>query len=521
MKIRVPKEVHAHEARVALTPKTAKELLAFGFEVAIESGAGSAATFTDESYENIGVTIVTDTKQLWQQADIILKVRAPEKHADLNCHELDLLPPKTTLISFINPAQNESLLKSLASNDNTTLAMDAVPRITRAQKLDALSSMANIAGYRAVIEAAEHFGRFFTGQTTAAGSIPPAKVLVIGAGVAGLSAVSTAGSLGAIVRAFDTRPEVKEQIESMGAKFLQVEIKEEGAGTGGYAKVMSKEFIEAEMALFKDQAKEVDIIITTALIPGKKAPILITKEMVEVMKSGSIIVDLSAEQGGNCELTKADEIVQHNGVSIIGYTDLPSRLPTQASELFATNIKHLLKDLCPEQDGQIKINMDDQVIRGMTVVKDGQVTWPPPQPKPAAKAKTKETAEKPKVKTSAKLSTRAKICSTAIVSALVLIAILAIGQYAPAQFMSHFIVFILACFVGWQVIWSVTSALHTPLISLTNAISSIIVIGALLQTGSATHTVILLAAISILICSINIFGGFYVTQRMLKMFKRK
>ncbi|MEE8429369.1 MAG: Re/Si-specific NAD(P)(+) transhydrogenase subunit alpha, partial [Gammaproteobacteria bacterium] len=384
MKIGIPKEVHAGEKRVAATPDTAGRLIKLGFSVAVEAGAGSAANFSDASFKEEGVEIIPDTKALWAASDIILKVRAPEAHPSLGVHEAELLSEGATLISFIWPAQNPELMDRLATRKVTVLAIDSVPRVSRAQKLDGLSSMANIAGYRAIVEAANHFGRFFTGQITAAGKVPPAKVLVIGAGVAGLSAVGTAGGMGAIVRAFDTRPEVKEQVESMGAEFLMLEFEEDGTGEGGYAKTMSEEFIKAEMALFARQAMEVDIIVTTALIPGKPAPELITAEMVESMRPGSVIVDLAAEQGGNCALTEPGQVVVKHGVTIIGYTDLPSRLANQSSQLYGSNLRHLLSDLCPAKDGRITVDMEDDVIRGATVIKDGEITWPPPKPKVAA-----------------------------------------------------------------------------------------------------------------------------------------
>ena len=402
MKIGVPREVYAGEKRVATTPEVAEKLQKLGFSVAVESCAGLPAKFSDDAYRNAGVDVVEDTKNLWASSDIILKVRAPGPHPELGCHEAELLTDKHTLISFIWPAQNEDLLAQLAATGATVLAMDSVPRISRAQKMDALSSMANIGGYRAIVEAAQHFGRFFTGQITAAGKIPPAKVLVIGAGVAGLAAIGAAKSMGAIVRSFDTRPEVKEQVESMDAEFLLLDFEEDGSGAGGYAKTMSAEFIEAEMALFAEQAKEVDIIVTTALIPGKPAPELITEAMVESMQDGSVIVDLAAEQGGNCKLTQKNEVVVKHGVSIIGYTDLPSRLPTQASQLYSTNLRHLLTDMCPEKDGEIVVNMDDEAVRGATVIKDGEITWPPPAPTLSAAPKAKveekveETVEEPK-----------------------------------------------------------------------------------------------------------------------------
>ena len=384
MKIGIPKEVYAGERRVATTPDVTKQLIKLGFEVAVQSGAGALANFPDSEYSDAGATIVEGAKAVWDDSDIILKVRPPVLNPDLNVEEIDLLHEKQMLITFLWPAQNEDMLKALADKKVTALSMDSVPRISRAQKMDALSSMANIAGYRAVVEAAQHFGRFFTGQITAAGKIPPAKVMVIGAGVAGLSAIGSAKSMGAIVRAFDTRPEVKEQVESMDAEFLEVDFVEEGSGTGGYAKVMSKEFIEAEMKLFAEQAKEVDIIITTALIPGKPAPELIKDYMVASMKEVSVIVDLAAEQGGNCKLTKAGEVIVVDGVTLIGYTDLPSRLAAQSSQLYGTNLRHLLTDMCPEKDGNAIVNFDDEVVRGATVVKEGEITWPPPAPKLSA-----------------------------------------------------------------------------------------------------------------------------------------
>jgi NAD(P) transhydrogenase subunit alpha len=516
MKIGVPKEIHSGERRVALTPESAQQLQKLGFTLAIEAGAGQAANFSDDAYREAGVEVLGDTKSLWAAADIVLKVRPPEMHPELGVHETDLLREGGTIVSFIWPAQNPELMQRLAMKKATVLAMDSVPRVSRAQKLDALSSMANIAGYRAVIEAAQHFGRFFTGQITAAGKIPPAKILIIGAGVAGLAAIGIAKSMGAIVRAFDTRPDVKEQVQSMDAEFLQVEIEEEGAGVGGYAKEMSKAFIEAEMALFTSQAREVDIIITTALIPGKPAPRLITADMVQSMRPGSVIVDLAAEQGGNCELTERDRVVVRHGVTIIGYTDLPSRLPTQSSQLYATNLRHLLTELCPQKDGRIDVNMEDEVIRGATVVKDGQITWPPPPPRISAPPAAKPEAA-PKIPARKAM---APWMRSAIFLSLGALAFLGLGLTAPPSFMQHFTVFVLACFVGYMVIWNVTPALHTPLMSVTNAISSIIIIGALIQVSAPGWLLAGLAGFAILITSINITGGFAVTQRMLQMFRK-
>ncbi len=512
MKIGIPKEIHQGEKRVATTPEAAEKIIKMGFEVSVESGAGKAANISDEAYKEAGVKIVKTSKTLWKNADIIMKVRPPEES------ETDLLTEGKTLISFIWPAQNKTLMAQLSAKKVNVLAIDSVPRISRAQKLDGLSSMANIAGYRAVIEAAQHFGRFFTGQITAAGKVPPAKVMVIGAGVAGLAAIGAAKSMGAIVRAFDTRPEVKEQIESMDAEFLMLNFKEEGSGSGGYAKTMSKEFIEAEMALFAQQAMEVDIIITTALIPGKPAPKLITAGMVETMKPGSVIVDLAAEQGGNCALTVKDKVVVKHGVTLIGYTDLPSRLAAQSSQLYSTNLRHLLTELTPEKNGVIEINMADEVIRGATVIKDGKITWPPPPPTisvappPQTEAPANEVVDKKPL-----IPNGVKSFLPLMIGGLIL---LGVGSVAPASFMSHFTVFVLACFIGYQVIWNVSASLHTPLMSVTNAISGIIVIGALVQISATGFWINLFAGLAILIASINIAGGFLVTRRMLEMFRK-
>ncbi|EBY4634669.1 Re/Si-specific NAD(P)(+) transhydrogenase subunit alpha [Salmonella enterica subsp. enterica serovar Enteritidis] len=508
MRIGIPKERLPNETRVAATPKTVEQLLKLGFSVAIESGAGQLASFDDKAFAQAGADIV-DGNAIWQ-SEIILKVNAPEEV------EIALLNPGTTLVSFIWPAQNPGLMEKLAERKVTVMAMDSVPRISRAQSLDALSSMANIAGYRAIVEAAHEFGRFFTGQITAAGKVAPAKVMVIGAGVAGLAAIGAANSLGAIVRAFDTRPEVKEQVQSMGAEFLELDFKEEAGSGDGYAKVMSEAFIKAEMALFAAQAKEVDIIVTTALIPGKPAPKLITRDMVDSMKAGSVIVDLAAQNGGNCEYTVASQVVTtDNGVKVIGYTDLPGRLPTQSSQLYGTNLVNLLKLLCKEKDGNIDVDFDDVVIRGVTVIRDGDITWPAPpiqvsaQPQAAPKAApAPKEPEKP--------------ASPWRKYALMALAIILFGwlaDVAPKEFLGHFTVFALACVVGYYVVWNVSHALHTPLMSVTNAISGIIVVGALLQIGQGGW-VSFLSFIAVLIASINIFGGFTVTQRMLKMFRK-
>ena len=519
-KLGVPKEIAERECRVAATPETVKKLQKLGFEILIEKGAGENANFPDHAYVQAGCRIMEDPTTLWAEADIVLKVRPPLPHPTLNIHEADLLEPGKTLISFLWPAQNQPLLEQLAARKATVLAMDAIPRITRAQKMDALSSMANIAGYRAVIEAAYHFGRLFTGQITAAGKVPPCKVLVIGAGVAGLSALGAAKGLGAEVRAFDTRPVVKEQVQSMGAEFLELDFEEEGAGQGGYAKVMSKAFIEAEMALFAEQAKEVDIIITTALIPGKKAPLLITQDMVESMKEGSVIVDMAAEQGGNCAVTSPGEVYRHHGVTIVGLTDLASRMAAQSSQLYGVNLYHLLSDMGGSQN--YKVDLADEVVRGALVLHGGDVTWPPPKPSlPAPPPKPTEAAQTTAVPAAAEKSSLAQGFQQLLWPGLAGLALVGVGVGAPPSFLSHFTVFILACFVGWQVIWNVSPALHTPLMSVTNAISGIIIIGGMLQiSGESTSPTAILGAIAILVGAINISGGFLVTQRMLKMFQK-
>jgi H+-translocating NAD(P) transhydrogenase subunit alpha len=522
--IGVPRESAAGEKRVATVPEVVERLIKLGFRVAVESGAGDAANFPDEAYRAAGAEIVS---QVWDDADVVFKVRAP------SLAEVARIRAGQTLVSFIWPAQNPDLMQVLAQRKATVLAMDSVPRISRAQKLDALSSMANIAGYRAVIEAAHHFGRFFTGQITAAGKVPPAKVFVIGAGVAGLAAIGAAAGLGAIVRANDTRPEVADQIKSLGGEFVGVDYVEEGTGVGGYAKVMSEGFQKAQREVFAQQANEVDVIITTALIPGKPAPKLITADMVRSMKPGSVIVDLAAEQGGNCELTEPGKVAVKHGVTIIGYTDLPSRLARQSSTLYATNLLRLTEELCKAKDGSINVNMEDEVIRGTTVIKDGAVTWPPPAPKlsaaPAA-PKPAAAAKPPAQKAHGHGEASAPASGTATAIAfLVAAAIFAfIGAYAPPAFLAHFTVFVLACFVGYMVIWNVTPALHTPLMSVTNAISSIIAIGALVQVAPfeqspvdrPTAWIIGLAVVSIALVAINMFGGFAVTQRMLQMFRK-
>ena len=509
MQIGVPKETFIGENRVAATPKSVEQLIKLGFEVFIETDAGLLASFDNEAYIKAGAEIV-DKAESWSK-DITLKVNAPNTDS-----EIELLKEGSNLISFIWPAQNEILLKSLASKNINVMAMDSVPRISRAQSLDALSSMANIAGYRAVVEAAHEFGRFFTGQITAAGKVPPAKVLVAGAGVAGLAAIGAAGSLGAIVRAFDVRPEVKEQVQSMGAEFLEIKFEETIESNDGYAKEMSDDFNKAAEAVYAEQAKDVDIIITTALIPGRPAPKLITKSMVDSMKPGSVIVDLAAANGGNCDYTEKDKVITtSNGVKIVGYTDMVSRLPTQSSQLYANNLVNLLKLLCKNKDGQIDIDFDDQVIRGLTVTKNGEVTWPAPPIQVSAQPKVE-------VKETEILVEEKKPCVYKKVGllALGLIGFGWIAQSAPPEFLSHFTVFVLSCVIGYYVIWNVTHALHTPLMSVTNAISGIIVVGAILQIGHGSALATFFAFIAILVASINIFGGFTVTKRMLEMFRK-
>ena len=502
-----------------MTPDSATQLQKLGHTCVIESGAGAKAGFTDEAYRAAGVEVLADAAAVYAAADVLVKVRGPEPA------EAAQLRSGQTLISFFWPAQNAELLELCKDKGATVVAMDMVPRISRAQKMDALSSMANIAGYRAVIEAGNNFGRFFTGQVTAAGKVPPAKVLVVGAGVAGLAAIGTSTSLGAITLAFDVRPEVAEQIESMGAEFVYLDFAEQqtdGAATGGYAAPSSPEFREAQLKKFRELAPSVDIVITTALIPGRPAPKLWTEDMVKMMKRGSVIIDLAAERGGNCDLTVPDQkIVTDNGVTIVGYTDFPSRMATQASTLYSTNIRHMLTDLTPKKDGVINHNMEDDVIRGATVTKDGSITWPPPPPKVQAIA-----AQKPKPKTEvapppdpvALERERGKRQVMLLVLGAVVLGLL--GWVAPGAFMQQMIVFVLAVFIGFTVIWNVSHSLHTPLMAITNAISSIVIVGAILQTGSLSWTVTILAAICVFMTGINIVGGFAVTRRMLMMFKR-
>jgi NAD(P) transhydrogenase subunit alpha len=524
--IGVPRETAAGEKRVATVPEVVEKLIKLGFRVVVQSGAGDAANFSDDAYRAAGAEIAADAAQLWARSDVVLKVRGP------SAEEVGLMREGQALIGFIWPAQNPDLMQKLAARKVTVLAIDSLPRmLSRAQKMDALTSMAGITGYRAVIEAAHAFGRFLTGQVTAAGKIPPAKVFIAGAGVAGLAAIGTAVGMGAIVRANDTRAEVADQVASMGGEFVKVDYEEEGSGGGGYGKVMSEGFQKAQREMYAKQAREVDIIITTALIPGKPAPRLITADMVRSMKPGSVIVDLAAEQGGNCELTEPGKLVVKDGVTIVGYTDLPSRLAKQSSTLYANNLFRLVEELCKAKDGAIHVDMDDDAVRGLTVIKDGSITWPPPPlklPSPAAKPPAKAAPAKAGAHghgASEPMSARA----LAILFAAGALVFLFIGNNAPPAFLGHLTVFVLACFVGYMVVWNVTPALHTPLMSVTNAISSIIAIGALVQVAPPLEAfgpdrperwILGLALVAIALTTINMFGGFAVTQRMLQMFRK-
>lgn len=509
MKIGIPREVRPDEARVAATPETVERLAALGFEVAVETGAGAKANFPDSAYEEAGAEVLPDAASVWQ-SDLVVKINAPTDD------EVELLAEGGKLLSMVWPKQNGELIEKLAARKATVFGLDCIPRISRAQAMDVLSSMAAIAGYRAVVEAANGFGRYMSQQFTAAGSTPPANVLVIGAGVAGLAAIATATSMGSRVKAFDVREAVKEEIQSLGGEVLELDFEESGEGEGGYAKQMSKAFIEAELALFEEEAKDLDIIITTAMVPGK-APLLLTKRAVENMKPGSIVVDLAANSGGNCELTQPGEVIEHNGVKIIGYTNFTSRLPSHASQFFGRNVVNLLKLMMIDEE--FIIDEDDDVVRGVIVLRDGEMMWPPPKLEPTPRNQSEPApvpvpapAKKPK-KESGGMATKVGAVVGLIFAGL-------IGTYAPADFVQHFTVFVLACFVGWQVVWNVNPALHTPLMSVTNAISGIIVIGGILQAVSGNSQIVLyLAVAAILVASINIFGGFLVTQRMLKMFR--
>ena len=523
-RIGVPKEIFSGEKRVATVPDVVTKLIKLGFAVVVEQGAGDLADLPDSAYEQAGASIAPSAAALWGGSDIVFKVRAP------TADEVELMHEGQTLIGFLWPAQNPDLMQQLAAKKVTALSIDALPRtLSRAQKMDALTSMAGVSGYRAVVEAAGAFGRFFNGQITAAGKVPPAKVFIAGAGVAGLAAIGAAASLGAIVRANDTRAEVADQVVSLGGEFVKVDFEEEGSGGGGYAKVMSEGFQAAQREMYAQQAKECDIIITTALIPGKPAPKLITAEMVRSMKAGSVIVDMAAEQGGNCELTEPGKAVVKHGVTIVGYTDLASRMARQSSTLYGTNLFRLTEELCKTKDGVINVNMEDDAIRGLTVIKDGAVTWPAPPlvmaPKPAPKPAAAPAAKKGHGH--GEPSGPMPAGQLAIVASVVAVLFVLVGAYAPAAFLSHFTVFVLACFVGYMVVWNVKPALHTPLMSVTNAISSIIAIGALVQISPIANAaarpntlIIVLASLALVLTAINMFGGFAVTQRMLAMFRK-
>ena len=523
-RIGVPKEIFPGEKRVATVPDVVTKLIKLGFAVVVEQGAGDLADLSDQAYEEAGASIAPSAAALWSGSDIVFKVRAP------TAEEVDLMHEGQTLIGFLWPAQNPDLMQQLAAKKVTALSIDALPRtLSRAQKMDALTSMAGVSGYRAVVEAAGAFGRFFNGQITAAGKVPPAKVFIAGAGVAGLAAIGAAASLGAIVRANDTRAEVADQVVSLGGEFVKVNYEEEGSGGGGYAKVMSEGFQAAQREMYAQQAKECDIIITTALIPGKPAPKLITAEMVRNMKPGSVIVDMAAEQGGNCELTEPGKAVVKHGVTIVGYTDLASRMARQSSTLYGTNLFRLTEELCKTKDGVINVNMEDDAIRGLTVVKEGAITWPAPPlvvaPKPAPKPASAPAAKKGHGH--GEPSGPMPAGQLAIVAGVAAVLFILVGAYAPTAFLSHFTVFVLACFVGYMVVWNVKPALHTPLMSVTNAISSIIAIGALVQISPMANAsarpntlIIVLASLALVLTAINMFGGFAVTQRMLAMFRK-
>jgi NAD(P) transhydrogenase subunit alpha len=518
MKVGIPKEIYPHESRVGAVPETVSKIKKLGFDVVVQAGAGDAASFADAVYVEAGATIAPNAAALYAEADVVLKVRQPI--ANGNGHEVDLLKEGAALISFIWPAQNKELLDRLAARKVTVLAMDAVPRITRAQRMDALSAMANIAGYRAVVEAASHFGRFFPGQVTAAGRVKPAQVFIVGAGVAGLAAIAAARAMGAVVKAFDTRPAVREQVESLGAQFVEFKFEgETGEGQGGYAKEMSDAYLAAEQAMIAQHCKQSDIVISTALIPGKPAPPLITSGAVVAMTHGSVLVDMAAEQGGNCALTERDKVVQKFGVTIIGLTDLPSRMARQSSELYATTVFNLLKEVAPE--GKVALKLDDEVQRGVLVLQDGALMWPPPKPPPprgggpTGKHKVVDAKATPH-------PTPAQVGGGAgkWLGLLVAIAFGAAAIFGPPSFTQHLTVFILACVVGWHLVWSVTPALHTPLMSVTNAISGIILIGGMLALFGGGQGALVLGGVAILVAAINVAGGFLVTQRMLRMFRK-
>jgi H+-translocating NAD(P) transhydrogenase subunit alpha len=518
MKVGIPKEIYPHEARVAAVPETVHKIRKLGFDVVVEAGAGDAATFADSTYVEAGATIAPNPETLYAEADVVLKVRQPIGLGG-GKHEVDRLKEGSTLISFIWPAQNKELLERLAARKVTVLAMDAVPRITRAQRMDALSAMANIAGYRAVIEAASHFGRFFPGQVTAAGRVQPAQVFIVGAGVAGLAAIAAARALGAQVRAFDTRPAVREQVESLGATFVEFKFEEAGEGVGGYAKEMSEAYLAAEQAMIAQHTKQSDIVISTALIPGKPAPQLITSGAVVAMTHGSVLVDMAAEQGGNCALTERDKVVEKFGVTIIGLTDLPSRMARQSSELYATTVFNLLKEVAPA--GKVAIKPEDEVQRGVLVLQDGALRWPPPKPPPprAGGPTGKHKVLEPKNAAHA-APAAASGSGGRVLGVVAAIALAAAAVFGPPALIQHLTVFVLACVLGWHLVWNVTPALHTPLMSVTNAISGIILIGGMLALFGGGSGALALGGVAILVAAINVAGGFLVTQRMLRMFRK-
>jgi NAD(P) transhydrogenase subunit alpha len=514
MKVGIPKEIYPRERRVAATPETVAKLAKLGLEVIVQAGAGDDAGYGDGNYVDAGARIVPSAATLFGEADMVLKVRPPEPG------EVDTLKPGAVLIGFVWPAQNKALLERLAARKATVLAMDAVPRITRAQRMDALSAMANIAGYRAVLEAANHFDRFLPGQITAAGRAKPAQVLVLGAGVAGLAAIAAARGLGAVVKAFDTRSAVREQVESLGASFVEFDFKEAGEGQGGYAKEMSAAYLAAEQALIAGHAQQSDLVISTALIPGKPAPQLLTENAVKAMRRGSVIVDMAAEQGGNCPLTERDNVVEKFGVTLIGYTDLPSRMARQSSDLYATTIYNLVESLMPKDKGFV-LDVEDEVQRGALILKDGTLMWPPPaRPRPVTVAVAPTTV----AKAAGTPPPKKKGIGGSVALAVVVALLCAAGLLGPPELLQHLTVFLLACVVGWHVIWNVTPALHTPLMSVTNAISGIILVGGMVVLssggGESAMTADVLSAAAILLASINVAGGFLVTQRMLRMFRK-
>jgi NAD(P) transhydrogenase subunit alpha len=521
MKIGIPKEVWPGERRVAVPPATVAKLLKLakdqgGIEVLVQAGAGDGAQFLDAAYAEAGAKIVHDAETLWRESDFVVKLRPPTEYAP-GKHEVDLLREGAWLLSFIWPATNKDVVQRLAAKKATVLAMDAMPRTSRAQKMDALSAMANIVGYRAAIEGAARFGRFFPGQVTAAGRIKPAEVLVVGAGVAGLAAIAASKALGAMVRAFDTRPAVREQVQSLGARFLEFSFEESGEGEGGYAKKMSDAYIAAEQELIAKHASEVDVIITTAVIPGAGAPTLITSGAVVGMKRGSVIIDLAAEQGGNCAFTEKDKIVEKFGVTIVGLTDFASQMAPQATELYGTNVYNLLEEII-KPGGTIELNLEDEIHRGILVLQDGKMMWPPPsRPKPRSQEPRPESL---KPTPPPPLPSKPPAWRTPLLLALALAVLVPMGLWGPANLLEHVTVFLLACVVGWHVIWNVTPALHTPLMSVTNAISGIILIGGVLLIGNSLGVPSILSAVAILIASINVAGGFLVTARMLKMFHK-